>query len=484
MAWTKWWTASKTTRRLSGGTKKPQKVLTLPLKGAILTYKERVTGDAKRENPMEPMEPEKVKLESLVSLWRELVVKSEDSKLNWPRAEAKAVIEGLSQVSHDQDASFADVRVREIVSSWSDAHDGNKVMVERLAFLPEVYAKSNLDQSPGIQPAIRKLISEATSVVVEPLSAQALTDPLTGCGNRRALDKAIEVSISEARRHQYPLSIVSVDLDGLKKINDGMGHKAGDAALAGLAKAMGHRMRKHDQLFRVGGDEFLALLGHTTVEETANLMERIQSDGAPSFSWGVATYSGGEVVASELIDLADQDLYTKRRNRYHGTLNDFPKVHERGNKGKRNRRLTIGAAIVAILTAFITTQLGSGLPQKLSTSTSLSPGVTSGLKGSNGIMPINVTSQPVQPIGNQVGPTNVGTRQSNNTSPIVSTSSPTTSSTSASDSTTTSPSSNSTTSSTTATTLSLLSPIVTTLCGTLNNLLGGSLLGATTTTAC
>ncbi len=417
-------------------------------------------------------------VEPLVSLWGELVASSGEVKVQWPISQAKAVIDGLSQICGDNGAGISDSKVRDIISSWADAHEGDKVLVERLAFLPEVYAKSNLDQTPGIQSAIRRFISEATSMVVEPLSAQALTDHLTGCGNRRAMDNAIEAAISEAKRHHFPLSIVSVDLDGLKKINDGMGHKAGDAALAGLAKAVSHRMRRHDQLFRVGGDEFVAVLSHTTSDETANLMDRIQSDGAPSFSWGVACYNGGEVTASELIDLADQDLYAKRRIRRQEESNRFSKVRGRDNYGKRNKRLATAVAIVAMLTAFISTQLGSGLPQKSTTSTSPSPGVTTGMTGSNGIKQVKSTSlQQAQPVGNQLQPANASTHQSTNPS----SSAPTASSTS----TTSNPMSSPTTSSSTATTPPVLSPIVTTLCGTLNNLLGGALLGpGTTTTSC
>jgi diguanylate cyclase (GGDEF)-like protein len=111
------------------------------------------------------------------------------------------------------------------------------------------------------------------------------------------------------------VTVVAVDLDGLKRINDSEGHAAGDAALLALVRALYSALRDEDTVFRVGGDEFVILLPFTSVDVAELLMRRIQASGAPAFTWGAAGYPGDGADARQLVDAADQDLYRRRQGR-------------------------------------------------------------------------------------------------------------------------------------------------------------------------
>ena len=92
------------------------------------------------------------------------------------------------------------------------------------------------------------------------LQAAAVTDPLTGCYNRRFFDEVAERELERHRRHGMPLSLVFIDCDNLKAINDGLGHSAGDEVLRLVADVIREHVRRSDYAFRWGGDEFLVLL--------------------------------------------------------------------------------------------------------------------------------------------------------------------------------------------------------------------------------
>lgn len=93
--------------------------------------------------------------------------------------------------------------------------------------------------------------------------AASLTDPLTGAGNRLALNSQISREISRSRRHQMPLSALMIDIDKFKYINDSCGHATGDLVLKELAKVIDKVNRDTDSCFRYGGEEFVVLLGNT-----------------------------------------------------------------------------------------------------------------------------------------------------------------------------------------------------------------------------
>jgi two-component system cell cycle response regulator len=149
------------------------------------------------------------------------------------------------------------------------------------------------------------------------LEALLREDALTGLSNRRAILTQLAGMVSAARRHGHPLSIAVLDLDHFKRINDGHGHKTGDAVLVAAAHAMGTHLRAEDQLGRLGGEEFLVLLPDTHAGAAQHVAEKLraevaQADGPVSVtvSIGVATWDGE--APEELLHRADEALYAAK----------------------------------------------------------------------------------------------------------------------------------------------------------------------------
>ncbi len=162
------------------------------------------------------------------------------------------------------------------------------------------------------------------------LHVLAQTDALTGLANFRALSMRLDDEFKRANRYQYPMSVVIIDLDHLKAINDGMGHDVGNRAILALASHLRTNLREVDFAARFGGDEFVALLPHQTAIEAAVFAERIRaglrtvkvtrSDGRPapfglSVSVGIADHSVAHPRESTeaLLKAADAALYEAKR---------------------------------------------------------------------------------------------------------------------------------------------------------------------------
>lgn len=146
------------------------------------------------------------------------------------------------------------------------------------------------------------------------------TDALTGLGNPRAFEERLEQATVQASRYGEPLSLLLVDVDRLKAINDRHGHRAGDLALQSVARALRTGARQTDLAARLGGDEFALLAPSTGRQAAAALGERIRSLVAEqgsvglTISLGIATAEGGHHLA--LRETADGALYeAKRRGR-------------------------------------------------------------------------------------------------------------------------------------------------------------------------
>jgi len=118
---------------------------------------------------------------------------------------------------------------------------------------------------------LKKLETQA-----ETLSKLAAFDELTGVYNRRSLFNALESEISRSARYSYPLSVMMLDLDHFKKVNDDYGHAAGDAVLRRFAELVGDTLRKIDVLCRYGGEEFCAILPETSVNSAIKVAERVR----------------------------------------------------------------------------------------------------------------------------------------------------------------------------------------------------------------
>ncbi len=106
----------------------------------------------------------------------------------------------------------------------------------------------------------------------------ARIDPLTGVRNRATMDSTIHREIELARRHDTPLSVILLDIDHFKQINDQYGHLSGDQALKSIAQCADRTIRESDMIFRYGGEEFLVLLSGTDSDGAGQLAERIREN--------------------------------------------------------------------------------------------------------------------------------------------------------------------------------------------------------------
>jgi diguanylate cyclase (GGDEF)-like protein len=173
---------------------------------------------------------------------------------------------------------------------------------------------------------MRRQISDQISSLakVETLTNEvyklAVLDSLTGLYNRRSGEQRLAEEINRATRHGRPLTLLLLDLDGLKKINDQFGHGAGDLALRNSAEHLQRAIRGSDQAVRLGGDEFMVILPECKAEEVRHVLGRlegleVQYEGHAipcRFSRGWTDFKSGE-TAQELINRADSALYADKR---------------------------------------------------------------------------------------------------------------------------------------------------------------------------
>ena len=145
----------------------------------------------------------------------------------------------------------------------------------------------------------------------------ATTDQLTGLYNRHKLSEVLEQEVARAKRYDRPLSLIMLDLDAMKSINDTYGHLAGDQALCIVSKAIQSELRQNALPARIGGDEFVALLPEADAMDAAEVAKRIvarlaqcEIRGQPiSVSVGVTQWSSNHIKSEDLIQSADKALY-------------------------------------------------------------------------------------------------------------------------------------------------------------------------------
>jgi diguanylate cyclase (GGDEF)-like protein len=156
---------------------------------------------------------------------------------------------------------------------------------------------------------------------------QALTDGLTGCFNRRFFEMQLERDMHLATRMRQPVSLILLDVDHFKRVNDTHGHDAGDVALRQLADSLRQELRGVDTATRYGGEEFAVILPQAGVEGAVAVAERLRARiertevpgvGFITASFGVATYPLHATSRDMLVSTADRALYNAKntgRNR-------------------------------------------------------------------------------------------------------------------------------------------------------------------------
>jgi diguanylate cyclase (GGDEF)-like protein len=165
-------------------------------------------------------------------------------------------------------------------------------------------------------------ISTEQHLLAESYLKLAMLDPLTGLHNRRYAQERLLAEMSRAERLKSTLTVLMVDLDELKRINDAHGHAAGDLALKTFGERLSRAIRGSDLAVRIGGDEFVVLLPECdtqqvqlVLERLANLSIELESGEVPfRFSAGFTDYKYGE-TQEELLDRADHALYTEKQGR-------------------------------------------------------------------------------------------------------------------------------------------------------------------------
>jgi len=166
-----------------------------------------------------------------------------------------------------------------------------------------------------------KIIEEKNST----LTQLAMQDSMTQLLNHKAIYDLLTQEIQRTMRYSLPLSVLLIDIDHFKSVNDTYGHQTGDEVIKKIAEILRQTCRETDYIGRYGGEEFLILLTNTTLEQAQKFSERVRSNienadfGAPSpitISGGLNTYKGEN--AKVLVHNADEALYlakTKGRNR-------------------------------------------------------------------------------------------------------------------------------------------------------------------------
>ncbi|WP_430445841.1 MAG: GGDEF domain-containing protein [Pseudomonas piscis] len=205
--------------------------------------------------------------------------------------------------------------------SYSLSHEGEP--------MGELVFRRNQRFSDSEQGHLESLLSTLlypmrNALLYRAATRSALRDPLTDTGNRIAMDQTLSREIEMARRHLLPLSLLMLDIDHFKRVNDSHGHSTGDEVLKSVAASIKGQLRNVDMVFRFGGEEFLILLSNTGREAAAMVGERLRNaaqaqehraDGKLielTVSLGCATLLPGE-SAESLLRRADSALYVAKR---------------------------------------------------------------------------------------------------------------------------------------------------------------------------
>ena len=159
------------------------------------------------------------------------------------------------------------------------------------------------------------------------LVLQARTDPLTGLYNRRHFLELAEQELSRAKRYEKPLSMLMIDLDEFKAINDSNGHQTGDNVLRKIAEICRLTLREVDIIGRMGGEEFAILLPESDAAQAMEVAERLrlriadatipleqQGELSCTASIGAATLDGADIDVDQLLNLADKGMYEAKRS--------------------------------------------------------------------------------------------------------------------------------------------------------------------------
>jgi diguanylate cyclase (GGDEF)-like protein len=212
----------------------------------------------------------------------------------------------------------------------------------------------SVDESPPDEVAVQTVMECLASsldriATTQALREQAETEPLTGLGNRRRLQRALDQHLSRAQRYGERVALLLLDLDRFKAVNDELGHETGDAVIVACAHALRERTRGYDELVRLGGDEFVVVAPVPDVFDARRLAEEIRdhvalrcnallpSDWGLTAAIGVAVFPDAAVDPESLLRAADIALY-RAKDSDDGVVVSEPAVADVTSRDPRTRR--------------------------------------------------------------------------------------------------------------------------------------------------
>lgn len=267
---------------------------------------------------------------------KEVVFKQ--SQLKHSLVEAKEALKSMLAGFVDHLAEFSEStsgyhdKIEACAKKISAADDINKLAdvvqeVMRETRIIQLNAQRSRDELMATRKKVSETEQRINELQAELDSASKLVrhDQLTGVLNRRGLEEAYEKESSRARRRRTPLCVGLLDIDNFKKLNDSLGHDAGDAALIHLATVIRETMRPQDTCARFGGEEFIILLPDTSLEDAQKALTRLQRELTKrfflhnnekqliTFSAGVTALSEDDTQAS-IMKRADEAMYTAKKS--------------------------------------------------------------------------------------------------------------------------------------------------------------------------
>jgi diguanylate cyclase (GGDEF)-like protein len=230
----------------------------------------------------------------------------------------------------DQSLSRVHAQILRVVGNWMFADRGStngSAINDRRVDQPTRLADGDRIRL-GASTILRfALVDEAEELALRSVYEATTRDPLTGASNRKHLEERLDTELAYAVRHRTALSVVLVDVDHFKRVNDGYGHLAGDAVLKNVAATLARGIRTEDAVARYGGEEFVVIARGIAVDEAAVMADRLRQLVASSptvfdtreipvtVSAGVASLvcCGERKDKASLLGLADTRLYRAKQ---------------------------------------------------------------------------------------------------------------------------------------------------------------------------
>lgn len=197
----------------------------------------------------------------------------------------------------------------------------------RFEYMQQSCVMGPIRREDGAITSLFLVVQDVTEIAAyeEKLREMNVRDGLTGVFNRRYLDHQLSVEFERFRRYRRPLSVLLLDIDLFKRVNDRFGHPCGDAVLKATAAAIREGVRRSDLLARYGGEEFCCVLPETSLSGALVLAEKLRAAAAAlehrcgaeavpiTLSVGVAEARNGMASAGDLVSRADESLYEAKR---------------------------------------------------------------------------------------------------------------------------------------------------------------------------